>query len=78
MTYTFPSTITPAGLRYQIAKLQYYETSRYAPHAVQIEFEDGTHAQGCTFLWVGDEGQLKEGGFDLGVWQEGVYGAEVV
>jgi hypothetical protein len=31
--------------------------------------DDGTEADGITFMWAGDETELKEGSFDLKDWQ---------
>lgn len=41
-------------------KLQYYETSNYAPQSCRIEMVDGTSEEGWTFVWAGDRGTIFE------------------
>ncbi|KAH9906886.1 hypothetical protein F4778DRAFT_723877 [Xylariomycetidae sp. FL2044] len=50
-------------------RLAEYETGNYRENSCYIELEGGTGVHGMTFLWAGDEGELKDGSFDLKDWQ---------
>jgi len=50
-------------------RLAEYETANYTNWRCNIHLDDGTEADGITFMWAGDETELKEGSFDLKDWQ---------
>lgn len=62
----------------QVERLQHYETSNYRVQACTLRFEDGSEARGETFMWDGEEGELREGSFDLKAWQSLEYGGHAV
>lgn len=53
----------------EVERLQAYETENYEQSPCGIRFSDGRVEIGMTFKWVGDEGLLKVGQFDLKDWQ---------
>ena len=50
-------------------KLEAYEGDSYALEGCFTEFDDGSEVLGLTFKWRSDPGMLKDGSFDLEVWQ---------
>lgn len=56
-------------------KLAAYETANYTEQLCLIQFGEnksvgfGEGTSGTTFIWAGDEGELKDGSFDLKDWQ---------
>ena len=58
-----------ADVKDQIAELSNYEGKDYGRHRVPIRFQDGSLEWGWTFIWIGDEKELREGGWDLEAWQ---------
>ena len=53
----------------EVELLEAYETNLYTRVACRIRFEDGRTVRGGTFKWSADEGDLREGVFDLKDWQ---------
>lgn len=53
-------------------RLQNYETRNYEARIVTVHFADGESdpAQARAFVWAGDEALLKDGKFDLNVYQK--------
>ncbi|KAI4223472.1 MAG: hypothetical protein LQ349_007425 [Xanthoria aureola] len=58
-----------ADVEDQIAGLSNYEGESYGRHRVPIRFGDGSLEWGWTFIWIGDEKELREGAWDLEAWQ---------
>ncbi|RFU24009.1 hypothetical protein B7463_g12329, partial [Scytalidium lignicola] len=52
-----------------VTRLENYETKKYENTGCIIQFEDGTKVAGRTFVWAGDQAELKEGRFDLKDWK---------
>ncbi|KAL8729072.1 MAG: hypothetical protein Q9166_004989 [cf. Caloplaca sp. 2 TL-2023] len=59
-----------AEVESQVEELQNLEGEDYERHRVRIRYDDGTSEWGWTFIWRGDEGELREGVFDLKAWRE--------
>lgn len=53
----------------QRKRLEAYETDHYKIAPCQIKTQDGKEIVGSTFVWAGDEAELREGNFDLKDWQ---------
>ena len=53
----------------QRKRLEAYETDHYKIAPCLIKMQDGEEVVGNTFVWAGDEAELKEGDFDLKDWQ---------
>ncbi|KAL8788638.1 MAG: hypothetical protein Q9213_001566 [Squamulea squamosa] len=62
-----------AELTRQITGLHNYEGEHYGRHRVRIRYDDGSSDWGWTFLWQGDDKELKEGEFNLKAWREHNY-----
>lgn len=56
---------TLAEVEGQVTRLQRYEGENYDRRMVRIEFKDGTVCSGWTFVWQGDEKELREGTWRL-------------
>ena len=53
----------------EVKLLEAYETNYYRKAACRIELEDGRQVRGRTFKWDAEEGDLKEGVFNLKDWK---------
>ncbi|OJJ77381.1 hypothetical protein ASPBRDRAFT_50283 [Aspergillus brasiliensis CBS 101740] len=76
-TYGTSASSIVKGLVYRVesvedgVKLASYETGWYQARPCEVVYTDGKvpeREMGHVFVFVGDEGELSEGVFDLGVW----------